>query len=114
MQKGNAIGFIKNGNGSAGYAIYKQESFISTSDVIFAYANWLNKYNGLFITTCSDMSEEKYSHGYKWTKERLVKSGIMLPVNEKGSPDYEFMEQHGKRLMLQKYQQYLNYISART
>lgn len=114
IQKGNAIGFIKNGNGSAGYAIYKHESFISTSDVIFAYADWLNKYNGLFITTCSDMSEEKYSHGYKWTKERLVKSGIMLPVNEKGSPDYEFMEQYGKQIMLQKYQQYLNYISART
>lgn len=112
IQKGNAIGFIKNGNGSAGYAIYKHESFISTSDVIFAYANWLNKYNGLFITTCSDMSEEKYSHGYKWTKERLVKSGIMLPVNEKGCPDYEFMEQYGKQIMLQKYQQYLNYICA--
>ena len=112
IQKGNAIGFIKNGNGSAGYAIYKHESFISTSDVIFAYASWLNKYNGLFITTCSDMSAEKYSHGYKWTKERLLKSGIMLPVNKHGSPDYEFMEQYGRHIMLQKYKQYLNYINV--
>ena len=59
LQKGNAVGFIKNGNGSAGYAIYKYESFISTSDVIFAYSDWLNRYIGLFITTCSDMSQEK-------------------------------------------------------
>lgn len=79
---------------------------------IFAYANWLNKYIGLFITTCSDMSQEKYSHGYKWTKERLLKSGIMLPANEQGNPDYNYMEQYGKQLMLQKYQQYLDYIGA--
>lgn len=112
LQTGNAIGFIKNGNGSAGYAIYKQESFISTSDVIFAYADWLNKYIALFITTCSDMSQEKYSHGYKWTKERLLKSTIMLPVSMNGKPDYEYMEQYAKKMMLQKYQQYLDYISA--
>lgn len=112
IQNGNAIGFIKNGNGSAGYAVYKAESFVSTSDVIFAYANWLNKYIGLFITTCSDMSQEKYSHGYKWTKERLLKSGIMLPANKQGNPDYNYMEQYGKQLMVQKYRQYLDYISA--
>lgn len=110
IQKGNAIGFIKNGNGSAGYAIYKYESFISTSDVIFAYANWLNKYIGLFIITCSDMSQEKYSHGYKWTKERLLKSGIMLPVNEYGIPDYEYMEKYSKNLLREKIQRYIKYI----
>ena len=110
IQKGNAIGFIKNGNGSAGYAIYKYESFISTSDVIFAYANWLNKYIGLFIITCSDMSQEKYSHGYKWTKERLLKSGIMLPVNEYGLPDYEYMEKYSKNLLCEKIQRYIKYI----
>lgn len=109
IQKGNAIGFIKNGNGSAGYAIYKYESFVSTSDVIFAYANWLNRYIGLFITMCSDMSQEKYSHGYKWTKERLLKSGIMLPVNAYGDPDYDYMEKYSKNLMSKKIQNYIKY-----
>lgn len=109
LQKGNAVGFIKNGNGSAGYAIYKYESFISTSDVIFAYSDWLNRYIGLFITTCSDMSQEKYSHGYKWTKERLLRSGIMLPVNECGTPDYEYMEQYSKNLLYRKLQSYINF-----
>lgn len=109
LQKGNAVGFIKNGNGSAGYAIYKYESFISTSDVIFAYSDWLNRYIGLFITTCSDMSQEKYSHGYKWTKERLLRSGIMLPVNECETPDYEYMEQYSKNLLYRKLQSYINF-----
>ena len=111
LQKGNAVGFIKNGNGSAGYAIYKYESFISTSDVIFAYSDWLNRYIGLFITTCSDMSQEKYSHGYKWTKERLLRSGIMLPVNECGTPDYEYMEQYSKNLLYKKLQSYVNFVT---
>lgn len=111
IQKGNAIGFIKNGNGSAGYSIYKAEKFVATSDVIFGYAEWLNKYVGLFITSCSDMSQEKYSHGYKWTKERLLKSKLMLPVNEQENPDYEYMEKYSKNLLREKIQNYISYIA---
>ncbi len=111
IQKGNAIGFIKNGNGSAGYSIYKVEKFVSTSDVIFGYAEWLNKYVGLFITSCSDMSQEKYSHGYKWTKERLLKSKIMLPIDEQENPDYEYMEKYSKNLLREKIQNYISYVA---
>lgn len=113
VQSGNAIGFIKNGNGSAGYAIYKRENFVSTSDIIFAYASWINKYIGLFITTCSDMSQDKYNHGYKWTMDRLLKSSIMLPADEQGNPDYAYMEQYGKWMMVQMYQCYFDYINLR-
>ena len=42
----------------------------------------------------------------------MERQKILLPVNEKDNPDYEFMEQYGKQIMLQKYQQYLNYICA--
>lgn len=112
-QPGNAIGFIKNGNGSAGYSIYKQEAFISTSDVIFGYADWLNKYTGLFITTCSDMSQTKYSHGYKWTKDRLERSTIMLPISDDGSPDYQYMEQYIRAQQSEKLGQYIAFAKSR-
>ncbi len=96
LQAGNAIGFIKNGNGvgSAGHAIYKAGSFISTSDVIYGYAKWLNRYVGLFFTTCSDMNESKFSHGYKWTPERIKRSLVTLPVckDDANQPDFAFME----------------------
>ena len=96
LQSGNAIGFIKNGSGvgSAGHAIYKAESFMSTSDVIYGYAKWLNRYVGLFFTTCSDMNEAKFSHGYKWTPERIKRSLVTLPVckDEADQPDFAFME----------------------
>ena len=54
----------------------------------------------------------KYTYGYKFNGQRMERQKILLPVNEKSCPDYEFMEQYGKQIMLQKYQQYLNYIDA--
>jgi len=42
----------------------------------------------------------------------MERQKILLPVDEGGNPDYAYMEQYGRNLMLQKYQQYLNYIGA--
>ena len=110
---GNCIGFIKNGDGSAGFAIYKAEPFISTSDVLYGYSEWLNKFTGLFFVVAQDMIEHKYSHGYKRNKEHLASDKVMLPTNEKGEPDYKYMEQYSKNMMLKKYKQYLTYIDRK-
>lgn len=110
---GNCIGFIKNGDGSAGYAIYKAESFISTSDVIYGYANWLNKFTGLFFVAAQDMIEQKYSHGYKRNKPHLEADRVMLPINDNGVPDFDYMEQYAKNMMLKKYQQYLAFLNLK-
>lgn len=111
VMQGNCIGFIKNGDGSAGYAIYKAEPFISTCDVIYGYAEWLNKYTGLFFVTAQDMIEQKYSHGYKRNRQHLEADKVMLPIKDDGTPDYEYMEQYAKNMMLKKYQQYLLYLN---
>lgn len=111
--QGNCIGFIKNGDGSAGYAIYKAESFISTSDIIYGYASWLNKFTGLFFVAAQDMIEQKYSHGYKRNKQHLEADKVMLPINNDGAPDFDYMEQYVKNLMLKKYQQYLAFLETR-
>ncbi|WP_315308556.1 hypothetical protein [Pseudoramibacter alactolyticus] len=111
-QPGNCIGFIKNGDGSAGYAIYKAEPFVSTSDVIYGYANWLNRYTGLFFVAAQDLIEHKYSHGYKRNQQHLRGDKVMLPVTDAGKPDYEYMEQYAKNMMLHKYEQYLAFIES--
>ena len=113
IQKGNCIGFIKNGNGSAGYAIYKQEDFVSTSDVIYGYASWLTLYTGLFFVAAQDQIEEKYSHGYKRNQQHLRVDKVMLPVGDGSEPDFEYMEQYTKNIMLRKYRQYSEYIEAK-
>lgn len=106
-QKGNCIGFIRNGQGSVGYAIYKTEEFISTSDNTFAYADWLNKFTGLFVVSSQDLIRSKYSFGYKRNNERLKKDNILLPVDSENMPDYAYMESYIKNLMTRKYLEYL-------
>lgn len=91
VQDGNCIGFIKDGDGSAGYAIYKHEPFASTVNVIYGYADWLNRENGLFFVAAQDMIEDKYSHGFKRNLQHLRGDKVMLPVDDKGKPDYAYM-----------------------
>lgn len=116
LQNGNCIGFIKNGNGlgSAGHAIYKAESFISTSDVIYGYAQWVNRYTGLFFVACSDMNAVKFSHGYKWTPERIKRSFVMLPATQQDKPDLAFMEDFGREIMHERLERYLAYRTEKT
>ncbi len=113
IQDGRCIGFIKNGDGSAGYAIYRGEQFISTSDVIYAYKDGLDSNIGLFLVTAQDMIYEKYSHGYKRNQKRLLKDHIMLPVTEDKHPDWEYMSfsVDDKRKKLQA--RYRNYVLKR-
>lgn len=35
---------------------------------------------------------------YKFNSERMANTGVMLPVDESGNPDYTFMEQYVKRV----------------
>ncbi|WP_249288260.1 hypothetical protein [Mobiluncus curtisii] len=110
IQPGNCIGFIKNGDGSAGYAMYKEELFISTSDVIYGYADWLNRDTGLFFVATQDKIQEKYGHGYKRNLQHLHGDRVMLPFEDSGEPDYKFMAQYASRLredMLIRYKKYI-------
>ncbi len=79
ITKGNCIIFISQGDGSAGYSIYKKEDCICGGTVIAAYADFINEYNGMFISCCSDMNQSKYSHGHARSLDRLKKDFIMLP-----------------------------------
>lgn len=102
IQPGNCIGFIRNGDGSAGYAIYREGEFISTSDVMYGYADWLNESTGRFFVVAQDKIKAKYSHGHKRSAERLKSDRVMFPVKTDGNPDWAYMEKYEKRLRLQK------------
>lgn len=71
-----------------------------------------NKYTLLFCKTVILQQKVKYTYGYKFNGQRMERQKILLPIDENGNPDYHYMEQYGKTLMRQKYQQYLDYISA--
>lgn len=109
VQDGNCIGFIKDGDGSAGYAIYKRESFVSTVNVIYGYASWLNSLTGLFFVGAQDMIKHKYSHGYKRNMQHLKADHVMLPADDNGQPDYQFMADYERELIQHKRARYSIY-----
>lgn len=102
IQPGNCIGFIRNGDGSAGYAIYREGEFISTSDVMYGYADWLNESTGRFFVVAQDKIKAKYGHGHKRSAERLKGDRVMLPIDSDGNPDWLYMERYEKGLRLKK------------
>lgn len=107
IQRGNCIAFIRNGEGSMGFSIYKAEKFIATSDISVGYSQRLNRHIGLFITTIADTVRGKYNFGYKRNETRLKKEKLQLPINSIGEPDYEYMENYIKKLEYQKLTKYI-------
>lgn len=110
--RGNAMAFIRNGEGAMGYSVYKAEDFIATQDVSVGYNENLNKYNGLFITTVADQIRGKYNFGYKRNQHRLNKEKLRLPVAADGNPDWKFMEDFMRQIEQDKIQTLLKYYNS--
>ena len=109
VQEGNCIAFIRNGEGAMGYSIYKAESFIATADITIGYAPFLNEYTGFFITTVADKVRGKYNFNYKRSDARLKKELLQLPIDKNGLPDWEYMEEYSKQILLNLRMKYLRY-----
>ena len=114
LQKGNCIMFVNQGDGGAGYSVYKKEDFISTTSNSFGYAKWINRYTGLFVASILCRFKEKYSFGYGRTENRLKNDRILLPINSKGQPNWEFMENFMRKIEYKKLNIYLDYIKNKT
>ena len=110
IYSGNAIAFIRNGEGSMGYSVYKKEDFIASQDITVGYNQYLNEYNAKFITTIADQVRGKYNFGYKRNQERLKREILVLPSDEKGNPNFQYMSDFVKKLELDKVQEVLEYI----
>jgi hypothetical protein len=113
ITKGNCIAFICDGEGSVGYSIYKSEDFIGSTTVKVGRNAKLNKYNATFITTIADTVRSKYNFGFKRNETHLKNEILILPANQKGEPDFEFMEAFMKQKEQGKFEQYNTYISQR-
>lgn len=113
VQRGGCIAFIRNGEGSMGYSVYKAENFIATSDMTLAYHPRLNRYTGTFITTVADRIRGKYNFGYKRSATRLAKEILTLPTTPDGQPDWQFMENYMHHIESRKIYSYLTHLAER-
>ncbi|PEK31569.1 restriction endonuclease subunit S [Bacillus pseudomycoides] len=91
-----------NRNGSVGYVFYHPYEAVFSGDTrrlkLKQYAS--NKYVNLFIATCIEKQKDKFRFGYKLGAARLKRQKIMLPVDDRGEIDWEFIN----TFMEQKYQ----------
>ncbi len=90
--KGNAI--CVTNNGSVGYAYYQQHEFTCTHDVnpLYLKDHELNRHLAMFLICCIEQQRVCFTYARKWRPKRMVKSKLLLPINENGTPDWAFME----------------------
>ena len=109
ITKGNCMVFVCDGEGSMGYSYYKNEDFIGTTTIKVGRNRYLNKFNGLFISTVADTVRGKYNFGYKRNELRLKNETLSLPINKEGSPNWKFMEDYIKQEMREQSQKVITY-----
>lgn len=59
-----------------------------------------NEFVLLFFATIFMNQKEKYSYGYKIKEKRMIRQKLIMPINNDGNPDYEYIEQYSKNVML--------------
>ena len=82
-----------NYNGSVAESFYHPYRAVFSDDVkrLHVKGHEGNKYIYLFMKTVIKKQKRKYNYGYKFSDSRMRRQIILLPVDEKGSPDFEFM-----------------------
>lgn len=109
----DSISVVRNG-ASVGKAFYHKYAALYGNDcrrlkLKHSHSEFVN----LFVTQVIRMQNKAFSYSRKLGTERLQNLKIMLPVTDDGAPDYEYMEQYAKNLMLRKYKQYLSYLDSK-
>lgn len=108
-----SISVVRNG-ASVGKAFYHKYSALYGNDCRrIKLKHSKSEFVNLFITPMIGMQSKAFSYSRKLGTERLLNLRIMLPVTDDGTPDYEYMEQYAKNLMLRKYKQYLAYLDSK-
>lgn len=106
----NVLGI--NYNGSVCEAFYHPYECVFSDDVKRLHLKQAEDTEALllFMGTIIHQQKGKYEYSYKFNEQRMHRQSIVLPSTPAGSPDYAYMEQYAKNMMLRKYRQYLNYI----
>lgn len=99
-------------SGSVGSCYYQPFRFVASDHVTKLYNPKFNKYHYFFLSSMINRFHEKYNFNREINETRILREKILLPVDKQGNPDYDYMEKYAKKIMLQKYRQYLDYISS--
>lgn len=103
-------------NGSVGHAFYQATEFTCSHDVnpLYLRDHEMSREEAAFLVKAIEQQGILFQYARKWRPIRMVKSKILLPVDDTGKPDYKYMEQYAKNMMLRKYEQYLAFIDRQS
>ncbi len=97
-----------NYNGSVVENFYHSYMCIFSDDVKRLHLKYRedSKYILLFFKTIILQQKRKYTYGYKFNGHRMERQKILVPIDQGGNPDYDFMEQYIKEREVQLIQKY--------
>lgn len=78
-------------SGSVGSAFFHQYEFVASDHVTQLKRKGLDKYAYLFMVPIINRLSEKYSFNREINDERIKREKILLPINDKGEIDFDFM-----------------------
>lgn len=101
-----------NYNGSVVENFYHPYKAIFSDDVKRLHTKDINgnKYVYLFLKNAILKQKVKFEYGYKFNGERMSRTKIMLPTDDKGQPYYSYMEEY---MRLKERELLLNYIDLK-
>lgn len=100
-------------NGSVGEAFYQTEQFWASDDVNVLYPKFpMNDNVALYFLAPLIKKGKSYGYSYKWTKEKMKKDSIVLPVNIRGEVDCGFIEERVRELKEERVRELKAYLSA--
>lgn len=99
LYRGNCLAVTN--NGSVGNIYFQNHTFTCSHDVtpLYLKVGKLNKYIAHFLATMLKKTAESFEYAKKWRPERMRSSKIMLPIDSKGNPNWQFMEDYIKQEM---------------
>lgn len=107
---GNCISLAN--SGSVGSAFYEPFDFVASDHVTHLKTNGFSEWVYLFLATTVRKQSVNFNFNREINDARIKKMQIMLPTASDGKPDYAYMEQYAKNMMLKKYEQYLDYLDG--
>ena len=101
-------------SGSVGSSFYHPYKFVASDHVTHLQNDNFDRHIYLFIATLTNRLSNKYNFNREINDKRISRDKVMLPINDDGEPDFEYMGQYMMYLEYQKRNQYLDYIQSQS
>ncbi|WP_158276287.1 restriction endonuclease subunit S [Bifidobacterium callitrichidarum] len=104
-----------NRNGAVGKAFYHPYPSLMGNDCRKLHLKEAdnNEFVGMFVTVAISMQSACFSYSRKLGTKRAERLQVMLPMNDEGEPDYDYMENYVHSIMEQQYRRELRFLERK-